>query len=192
MSEIEKELVALEKSPLYRYRVKNNYQVVIGEGDLNSKIVFIGEASGKKEAETGKPFCGASGKVLDELLTHIGLARESVYITNIIKDRPPENRDPRPEEIELYTPFLLRQIEIIQPKVIATLGRYAMDFIMRQYGLEFEILPISQAHGKKFISKTKWGDLYIIPLYHPAVAVYNRNKLDELKKDFKILKKVII
>ena len=191
MGEIEKELIALKKSPLYKYRVKNNYQVVIGEGDLNSEIVFIGEAPGKKEAETGKPFCGVSGKVLDELLKSIKLDRESVYITNIVKDRPPENRDPHPKEIKLYTPFLLRQIDIIQPKVIATLGRYAMDFIMREYGLESKILPISAAHGKKFVSETKWGDLYIIPLYHPAVAVYNRNKLGELKEDFKILKKVI-
>lgn len=190
MKQIRDEVLALKESPLYEYRIKNKYFPVIGEGSHDASMMFIGEAPGKSEAETGRPFCGASGRVLDELLRYIGMDRKTVYVTNIIKDRPPENRDPNPDEIALYTPFLIRQIDIIEPDVIATLGRYAMDFIMRTFSLDFEILPISQAHGKKFEVDAKWGDLYIIPLYHPAVAVYNRNKLGDLKKDFEVLKQI--
>lgn len=187
LEKIHKEILNLKKSPLYKYRVENNFVPVIGEGDLDAEIVFIGEAPGKSEALTGKPFCGASGKVLDELLSHIKLDRQNVYITNIVKDRPQDNRDPKPEEINLYAPFLIKQLEIIRPKVIATLGRFSMEFILMHFDLGSEIKPISEIHGKTFKTKTMWGEVLIIPLYHPAVAVYNRNRLDELKKDFKVL-----
>ena len=109
-------VVNLSESPLYEYRLSNSYYPVIGQGDHYADIMFIGEAPGKNEAETGRPFCGASGRVLDELLESIDLKREDVYVTNILKDRPPNNRDPLKNEIELYTPFLEQQIEIIQPK----------------------------------------------------------------------------
>src|SRR3989344_4714607 len=98
--------------------------------------MFIGEAPGKNEAATGRPFCGVSGRILDELFVSAGIDRKNVYVTNIVKDRPPANRDPLPEEISTYARFLDRQIDIIQPKVIATLGRFSMDYIMRQFGLE--------------------------------------------------------
>ena len=104
-------IVNLTESPLYQYRVDNGYYPVIGQGSHYAKIMFIGEAPGKNEAETGRPFCGASGRVLDELLASIDLKREDVYVTNIVKDRPPENRDPQKKEIELYSPFLVQQIE---------------------------------------------------------------------------------
>ena len=117
LKEIRDEIMNLSVSPLYEYRTTNNYFPVIGEGDHYAKIMFIGEAPGEQEAKKGRPFIGASGRMLDELLKSIGLARESVYITNIVKDRPPDNRDPRKDEIKLYTPFLERQIQIIQPKV---------------------------------------------------------------------------
>lgn len=188
MEKIKESLFNLKKSPLYKYRKENNYQPVIGEGSLNSKIVFIGEAPGKNEAMTGKPFCGASGKVLDQLLEHIKLDRKKVYITNIVKDRPENNRDPKPNEIELYSPFLFKQLEIIKPKIIATLGRFSMEYIMKKFNLEKDLASISEIHGNKFKTKTSWGNVLIIPLYHPAVAVYNRNKLNELKKDFEMLK----
>ncbi len=106
--------------------------------------MFVGEAPGKNEALTGKPFCGAAGKILDELLATVGINRADIYITNIVKDRPPENRDPSPAEIESYGPFLDRQIEIIRPKVIATLGRYSMVYIMNRLGLGSELVPISR------------------------------------------------
>ena len=186
MKAIRDELFEFTKSPLYEDRIKNKAFPVIGEGSHDAKIIFIGEAPGKNEAKTGKPFCGASGKILDQLLEHIKLDREDVYITNIVKDRPTNNRDPKPEEIELYAPFLDKQIEIIQPKIIATLGRFSMEYIIRKFGLEEKLEPISKLHGKKI--KIPNTDMTIIPLYHPAVAVYNRNMLDGLKKDFEILK----
>lgn len=188
IQKLQEQILNLKKTPLYKYRKENNYQPVIGEGSLNSKIVFIGEAPGKNEAMTGKPFCGASGKVLDQLLEHIKLDRKKVYITNIVKDRPENNRDPKPNEIELYSPFLFKQLEIIKPKIIATLGRFSMEYIMKKFNLEKDLASISEIHGNKFKTKTSWGNVLIIPLYHPAVAVYNRNKLNELKKDFEMLK----
>lgn len=188
MKKIRDELLNFTDSPLYEYRILNKYFPVIGEGSHDAKIVFIGEAPGKNEAKTAKPFCGASGKILDQLLEHIGIKREDVYITNVVKDRPENNRDPKPEEIELYSPFLRRQLEIIKPEIIATLGRFSMEYIMKEFGLEKEIQIISKIHGKHFEAKSKWGKIKIIPLYHPAVAVYNRTQLDSLKKDFELLK----
>lgn len=190
MREIKDEIIATKDSPLYDFRVKNNYFPVIGEGSHNAKIMFIGEAPGINEAKTGRPFCGASGKVLDELLESINLDRKEVYITNIVKDRPPMNRDPLPDEIEFYTPFLDRQIEIIRPKTIATLGRFSMAYIMKKFNLESELKSISQIHGKIFTAETSYGSVRIIPLYHPAVAVYGTNK-EILKKDFQILIKFL-
>jgi DNA polymerase len=153
--------------------------------------MFVGEAPGRNEAKTGKPFCGTAGKVLDTLLSSVKLKRENIYITNIVNDRPQENRDPTAEEIKIYGPFLERQIDIIQPKIIATLGRYSMDYIMRKFNLE--ALPkeftISKLHGKIFDAVASYGPIKIAVLYHPCVAVYNPTKIGELKKDFEILKK---
>jgi len=179
---------SLKKSPLYKYRIQNNYYPVLGQGSHNAKIIFIGEAPGKNEAETGIPFCGAAGQILDQLLLSIKLDRKKVYITNIIKDRPPNNRDPLPEEIDLYSTFLLNQIQIIKPKIIATLGRFSMNFIMKNFGLEDKLQSISALHGQVFDTK---DSLKIIPFYHPAVAIYNQNQLPALLNDFKILLKFI-
>ena len=189
--QIKKEVVNLKKSPLYKFRVENNGFPVIGEGSHQAKIMFIGEAPGKREALTGKPFCGASGKVLTELLESIGLKREGVYITNLVKDRPPENRDPSPKEIALYAPFLDRQIEMIEPKVIATLGRYSMAYVINKFGLSGELQTISKIHGKVFGGTTAYGDVIIIPLYHPAVVLYQHSLKKEMFKDFEIIKSVI-
>jgi len=187
LKQIRDEIMHLESSPLYAERVENNMFPVIGAGSHTADIMFIGEAPGKNEAKTGRPFCGASGRVLDELLNHIKLQREDVYITNIVKDRPTNNRDPKLEEIALYAPFLDRQIEVIQPMVIATLGRFSMDYIMRRYGLEDSVDTISMLHGKSFETKMSYGTVRVVPLYHPAVGIYNRNQLPDLKKDFEIL-----
>jgi uracil-DNA glycosylase len=188
MKKIKDEVVALKNSPLYGFRIENKNFPVIGEGSHNAKIMFIGEAPGRNEAKTGRPFCGAAGKILDELLEGAGIKREEIYITNIVKDRPPQNRDPLPSEIEIYGPFLDRQIEIIQPQIIATLGRYAMSYIMPKFGLEFELEPISVNHGKVFDGQASYGNIKVVPLYHPAVAVYNSHTKDQLKKDFEVLK----
>ncbi len=192
LKKIKDEIVNAKNSPLYNFRIKNKFLPVIGEGNHYAKIMFIGEAPGKNEALTGRPFCGAAGKVLDELLASINIDRKEVYVTNIVKDRPPFNRDPLPEEIEYYAPFLDRQIEIIKPKVIATLGRFSMAYIMKKFGLESELKSISIMHGKIFSTETSYGKTKIIPLYHPAVAIYNNNTMKILKKDFEILKQFII
>ncbi len=164
------------------------YLPVIGEGSHDARLMFVGEAPGENEAKTGRPFVGRAGKLLDELLVSINIPRESVYITNIVKDRPPKNRDPKPEEIELYAPFLDIQIETMKPKVIATLGRFSMEYVMRRYGLDSEIGPISSIHGKVFESPKGFK---LVPLFHPAAAIYNQRLKPSLFEDFKILKTLI-
>ena len=187
LRKIKDEVLVLKESPLCQERIKNGVFPVIGEGSHHAKIMVIGEAPGRTEAATGRPFVGAAGKLLDEMLASIGIPRGDVYITNIVKDRPPMNRDPLPEEMRIYGPFLDRQIDIIQPAVIATLGRFSMDYIMRKFGLDAQLKSISQMHGKEFNAETSYGSVVIIPLYHPAVAIYNRDSKNVLMEDFKIL-----
>src|SRR3989344_3313374 len=187
LKKIKEEVLNLSVSPLYAERVKNKYFPVIGEGSHSAAIMFVGEAPGENEAKTGRPFCGRDGKLLDSLLDSAGIKREDVYITNIVKDRPPKNRDPLPDEIAIYAPFLDRQIELIKPKVIATLGRFSMQYVMNRYGLEFELDSISKLHGQIF-SADKFK---VVPLYHPAAAIYNQHLLDTLKEDFKVLKTLV-
>ena len=181
------EVWSLTKSPLYSYRKENKYYPVLGEGSHDAQIMFIGEAPGEKEAKSGRPFCGAAGRVLDELFESISAKRKDTYVTNIVKDRPPGNRDPQPEEIELYAPFLEKQIDIIQPKVIATLGRFSMQFILEKFKSTEAGKTITQLHGKKIPILASYGDIFIIPLYHPAVALYSAKTKNTLKDDFKIL-----
>lgn len=189
LKQIRDEVLHLKESPLYAYRIENNYFPVIGQGNHDASIMFIGEAPGKNEALTAKPFCGAAGRVLDQLIESVDLKREDVYVTNIVKDRPPDNRDPKPAEIELYSPFLTRQIDIIQPKVIATLGRFSMTFVLELFNCEEKTLPISKLHGKAVNAKSSYGSVVIIPLYHPAVALYNPPIRKTLQEDFQLLKK---
>jgi DNA polymerase len=189
--QIKNELLALNEGELAKVRRETKMFPVIGEGSHVAQIMFVGEAPGKNEAATGRPFCGAAGKVLTAMVEHVGLKREDVYITNIVKDRPPDNRDPLPQEIEIYSSFLDRQIDIIQPKVIATLGRYSMPYIMNKFGLGGELKPISQMHGKVFETKASYGNVKIITLYHPAVALYNGGMREQLFKDFEIVKQHI-
>lgn len=191
MKQIKEEIVSLSSSPLYAERIKNKVFPVIGEGDHFAKIMFVGEAPGKNEAASGRPFCGASGKILDELLASVNIHRKDVYVTNIVKDRPPFNRDPLPEEIESYGPFLDRQIEIIQPKFIVSLGRFSMTYILKKFGHELLLEPISKIHGKIFYAETSYGKITLLPLYHPAVAIYNNKTKDTLLEDFKILKNLV-
>jgi len=188
LRKVKEEVLELKDSPLYQERVKNGVFPVIGEGSHYAKIMFIGEAPGRNEAQTGRPFCGAAGKILDELLASAGIDRQEVYVTNIVKDRPPFNRDPLPEEIKVYAHFLDRQVDIIQPEVIATLGRFSMDYVMRKFGLGPVITSISGMHGKIFSAEASYGPVKIVPLYHPAVAVYNNGMKEALITDFKILK----
>ncbi len=185
LEKIKEEVINCKKCSLYKER----HLPVIGEGSHQAKIMFVGEAPGLNEAQTGRPFCGAAGKILDELLDSIKIKREEIYITNILKDRPSGNRNPKKEEIEACTPYLERQIEIIKPEVICTLGNYSTAFIMEKHGLKNQIQGISKIHGKVFEVKNLFQKMKIIPLYHPAVATYNINMKEILKKDFKILEK---
>ncbi len=164
------------------------YLPVIGEGSHSPKIMFIGEAPGEKESKTGRPFVGRAGQLLNELLEYINIKREDVYITNIVKDRPPKNRDPLPDEIDLYAPLLDKQIEVMKPEVVATLGRFSMEYVMKRYGLESELGPISALHGKVFDSPQGFK---VVPLFHPAAAIYNQHLKPELFLDFKVLKTLI-
>jgi len=185
LKKIKEEIINCRKCPLYKTR---NYPVV-GHGNHQTKIMFVGEAPGVQEDKTGRPFCGAAGKILDELLESVEIKRENIYITNILKDRPPKNRDPQKEEIEACVSYLEKQIEIIKPEVICPLGRYSMKFLMGKFGLKDQIQPISKIHGKVFESKSLFQDIILISFYHPAVATYNSNMKEILKKDFQVLKK---
>jgi len=189
LKKIKDEILTLTKSPLYAYRIKNKYFPVIGEGSHDAHIMFVGEAPGENEAKTARPFCGRSGKLLDELLASIGMDRKSVYVTNVVKDRPEGNRDPLPEEIALYGVFLERQIEILQPKIIATLGRHSMKYIFEKYGLGTVLESVSKIHGREFVGEASYGPVTIVALYHPAVALYNGSMKPVLMEDFKILGK---
>lgn len=191
LKEILKKVWNLKESPLYAYRKQNKYYPVIGEGNHSAKIMFIGEAPGENEAKTGRPFCGAAGRILDELLKSIGMERNEVYITNIVKDRPPGNRDPMPEEIKLYSPYLDEQISIIKPKIIATLGRFSMKYLLEKFNLPQKEEVISSLHGKVLEIKLPYGNVKIIPFYHPAVALYSGGSKKILEEDFKILNKFL-
>lgn len=187
---IKEEVIGFADSTLYPYRQAEGNLPVIGEGSHEARIMLVGEAPGKNEAKTGRPFCGSAGRLLDELLASINLPREAVYITNIVKDRPPGNRDPLPEEIEAYGPWLDRQISIIQPAVIATLGRFAMGYLLPKFGVS-DFGVISQAHGRSFAAKADYGPVTLVPLYHPAAAIYNQHLKETLLADFKILQKYL-
>jgi len=188
MEKIKQEILQCKKCSLYKTR----HKPVIGEGNLDAKIMFVGEAPGFNEDKKGRPFVGSAGKVLDELLTSVGIKREDVYITNVVKCRPTtpslENRSPSAEEIKACSPYLERQIRIIQPEIICTLGNYSTNFIFEKYGMGDKIEGISKLHGKIFEVKTLFHATKIIPFYHPAVAVYNPKEKEILLKDFKILK----
>ena len=188
---IREEILNLTNSPLYELRVSNNYQPVVGVGSLDAKIMLIGEAPGENEAKTGIPFCGRSGQVLDKLLVAVGMSREEIYISNLVNDRPPKNRDPKPEEVSLYSPFLWRQIQIIKPKVIATLGRFAMSFIYEKITGEICKKTISELHGQEIKGEIDGETIIMMPLYHPAVAVYNGKRFPELLLDFKKLRVIV-
>ncbi|MGC9523194.1 MAG: uracil-DNA glycosylase family protein [Anaerolineae bacterium] len=191
MAEVVEAIRDLDTSPLYAYRREKGYKPVIGEGDLDAKVMLIGEAPGAEEAKTGRPFVGSAGQILDELLASIGLGRQDVYITNVVKDRPPSNRDPRADEIALYAPFLRRQIEIIEHQVIVTLGRFAMDFILEIYAVPERGQRIGDLHGRVFKAQVDYGEIAVVPLYHPAAAFYNQDLKSVLWEDIKVLEQFL-
>lgn len=174
LKELEEEMIRNNALPL------REANLVFGEGNIDCKILFIGEAPGQKEDELKRPFVGRSGQLLNKMLEEIGLRREDVYITNIVKRRPPENRDPLPEEIEAYKPYLTRQIGIIKPTLIATLGRFSMNYFLPE-------AKISKDQGKLF----RADGYFIYPIYHPAAALRGNSMMAEFKESFKKLPKAI-
>jgi len=168
LSELYSEIALCQQCEIAKYRNK----AVPGEGAEDAKIMFIGEAPGWHEDQLGRPFVGPAGKFLDELLTSIGLRREQVYITNVIKSRPPANRDPLPTEIQNCRPWLERQIEIIHPRMIVTLGRYSMAMF-------FSGKSISKIHG----TAQKRDDVIYYAMYHPAAALHQASLRQAIEED---------
>lgn len=184
----EKQLARLNKAHAKKIKsplLKTCQQLVVGEGSANADIMIIGEAPGKAEDELGQPFVGASGKFLDQMLEQINLNRADIYITNIIKCRPPNNRDPLPAEIAEFWPWLLDQINLIKPKLIITLGRHSLsNFIPKPI--------ISKIHGTILHPQIpNLGQIYLYALYHPAAGLYNGGIRKILIKDFKKIPKIL-
>lgn len=169
---------------------KSANNLVFGKGNPNSNILFVGEAPGKNEDLEGKPFVGAAGKNLDSLLKKAGLSLDEIYVTNILKYRPPENREPSPEEIKNHSPFLLGQIEIIRPKIICSLGNYATKFFLSGGDVEkMKLQPgITQMHGKVQSINFRGIPIKLVPLFHPAAIIYNHSLIFAWEKDIEIVK----
>lgn len=172
---------------------KTRLNVVFGKGNPKARILFIGEAPGAKEDEQGFPFVGQAGKELDKLLHKIKLTIDDVYITNILKCRPPKNRDPKEEEIKLCTPYLIDQIKIIKPKIIATLGNYSTKFVLSNFNVDEmkKIAGIGKLHGKPVKIKINNFDVTVIPIYHPSAMMYKPSLREDFNNDFKIIAKII-
>ncbi|HOX28489.1 MAG TPA: uracil-DNA glycosylase [bacterium] len=175
--ELREKVVTCNKCALAEGRTN----AVFGEGDVNTQVVFIGEGPGQEEDRQGRPFVGAAGKLLDKMIEEIGLKRSDVFIGNIVKCRPPGNRDPKPEEIDACKDYLFAQIAFINPKVICTLGRHSLHTLVHPD------ISISKEHGR---AVNKMGKVFL-PMYHPAAALYRRELLDKLRYDFEQLKRLL-
>lgn len=177
LEELRERIGDCQRCPLARTRTN----LVFGVGSPRARLMFIGEAPGRNEDLQGEPFVGAAGKLLDELLASIGLDRSEVYIANVLKCRPPGNRDPLPEEMEQCTPFLEEQVRLIDPEVIATLGNFATRHVLKTQA------GITRVRGRLF----RVDGRKVVPIYHPAAALYDRTKQDVLFEDFRRLKAVL-
>jgi uracil-DNA glycosylase len=169
--------------------------IVVGKGNLNADILFVGEAPGRNEDEQGLPFVGVAGKTLDKLLEQVGLSLKDIYIANILKCRPPENRDPLLDEIRAHTPWLLKQIKEMKPKVVCSLGNYATKFFLAGGDVDKmnSQLGITSVHGKAREIEIRGLNVRLIPLFHPAAIIYNRTKLTPLwEEDMEIVKKTVL
>jgi DNA polymerase len=184
------EAAMVKRTELFRDCVN----IVVGKGNENADILFVGEAPGRNEDEQGIPFCGAAGKNLDKLLANVGLSLDDIYVANILKCRPPENRDPLPDEIRAHTPWLLKQIKDMKPKVVCSLGNYATKFFLSggDVGGMKKQPGISQIHGEAREIEIDGVRFNLIPLFHPAAIIYNRTKLTPLwEADMEVVKKCL-
>ncbi len=178
LEELKKIVFKCQKCELHKTR--RNY--VFGEGNPYAELMFVGEAPGGEEDKHGRPFVGRAGKLLTELLQSIGLEREEVYIANVLKCRPPRNRDPRPEEIKACSPYLDRQIKIIQPRLLVALGRFAAFFLLGR--------PVTLSRSRSIVYETRYGNKLIVT-YHPAAVLRDPRKMDLVQQDFELIKKVL-
>ncbi|MEK6941217.1 MAG: uracil-DNA glycosylase [Nanoarchaeota archaeon] len=167
--------------------------LVFGKGNPDAKIMLIGEASGANEDLQGIPFVGAAGKELDKLLRTIGLTIDDVYIANILKYRPPDNRNPSIEEIKTHTPYLIDQIKIIKPKIVVTLGNFSTKFIIANFKVDDmkKVSGITQLHGVPISKNIEGMEFKVFPMYHPAAVIYRRQLYTDLENDFLKLKELI-
>ncbi len=182
LKKLEELIRSCRKCPLH----KNRTNAVPGEGGFKKRILLVGEAPGRNEDIQGRPFVGAAGKLLDSLLGEVGLSREDVYITNIIKCRPPNNRDPTDEEIHACTPYLNQQVELLNPRIIMTLGRFSWAWAAERFGLEYR--KLTDVRGKVFRVSTLLGRFSVIPTFHPAAALRRRELTDLIRDDFLTLR----
>lgn len=186
LERIAEEIERCKRCPLAEVRTKT----VPGEGGYKKQIMLVGEAPGKNEDVQGRPFVGRAGELLNELLDSIGLSRDHVFITNVLKCRPPHNRDPRPEEVRACAPYLERQMRVLKPKLMVTLGRFAWQWACENMGIEY--VPIYRAHGRPYRTQTiVYGTVWVFPTYHPAAALYNKQLEPVLREDFKRLGDVL-
>lgn len=175
LKNIEAEMAADRSLPL-----RDTANLVFGEGDVDCEVMFIGEAPGVNEDRLRRPFVGRGGQLLDDMIRGLGWKREDVYITNIVKRRPPENRDPLPDEIEAYKPYLARQIAAIEPKLIVTLGRFSMNYFAPD-------AKMTRNHGRPLLVDGR----RIYPVYHPAAALRSTQMMETLRADFKKIPDVL-
>jgi uracil-DNA glycosylase len=179
--ELYHEVKSCQRCPLYATRT----QVVFGSGNADADLMFVGEAPGFHEDQQGRPFVGAAGKLLDKLLDEIGMSREDVFIANVLKSRPPGNRDPQPEEIEACKPFLTRQIELIEPRVICTLGNFSTKLLTRRQD------GITRVHGRPQDHVIAGLPIRIYPIFHPAAGLRSTAMLETLRQDFQQLPELL-
>ncbi|MEM0437794.1 MAG: type-4 uracil-DNA glycosylase [Candidatus Micrarchaeia archaeon] len=185
LDEIAAQVKQCDKCPLHKSRTN----AVPGEGNPHAKIMLVGEAPGENEDLQGRPFVGRAGQLLNEMLSENGLTRDDVFITNIVKCRPPGNRDPEPEEKAACSPYLDQQVEALQPRVIVCLGRHSAEYLFTKYGLEFP--GITQARGRPYKVDSLFGHFILFPVYHPAATIYNQQLRPVLKDDFRKLAEII-
>lgn len=185
ISQIAVEIGRCKRCPLHR--VRNN--AVPGEGGFRKGVFFIGEAPGRMEDRTGRPFAGAAGKILDTLLGYAGLEREDVFITSILKCRPPGNRDPSQGEVSACKGWLRRQMEVMKPRFVVPLGRHALFFLRREYSIPLG--SISEERGRPSLFVFPWGEGVVLPTYHPAAVIYRRQWTPLVEEDFKTLARLI-
>lgn len=180
------EAALVKRCPLF----KDCTNIVVGRGNPNADILFVGEAPGRNEDEQGIPFCGAAGKNLDKMLEKVGLSINDIYIANILKCRPPQNRDPLPDEIKAHTPWLLKQIKEMKPKIVCSLGNYATKFFLAGTNVDEMVNQpgITQVHGKVQDIEIDGLKIKLIPLFHPAAIIYKRDLEPLWIKDMEVVK----